>query len=130
MSDIINTTELAKYEKHFSTSVLFEKLKKVARKAGLKTIYAVLLLFYTLIDGKVSIKDKSIILGALGYFIFPLDLLPDMMLPVGYVDDLTMLFYAIGKIRSCITPEIKEQAKNKLREYFNVADENIPDICR
>jgi uncharacterized membrane protein YkvA (DUF1232 family) len=117
-----NTTALVKYEKHFSQSKLLEKLKKVAQKAGAKVVYSVLLLFYVLVDGNVSIKDRAIIIGALGYFIFPVDLMPDLMLALGYTDDLAMVLFSIGKIRKSITPEIELKAKSKLQEYFNVAD--------
>jgi uncharacterized membrane protein YkvA (DUF1232 family) len=127
---MIDTNELIKYEKHFSNSSLFDKLKRKAKKASLKTVYVALLLFYTLIDGNVSFKDKSLIIGALGYFILPLDFIPDMMLPVGYADDVAMLFFVIGKIRNSITPEIKQQARKKLQDYFSITDERLLDtIC-
>ncbi len=117
-----NTTALVKYEKHYSQSKLLAKLKKVAQKAGLKVVHSVLLLFYVLVDGDVSLKDRAIIIGTLGYFIFPVDLMPDLMLALGYTDDLAMLLFSIEKIRKSITPEIELKAKRKLEEYFNVAD--------
>ncbi len=120
-----NTTALVKYEKHYSPSKLLEKLKKVAQKVGLKGVYSVLLLFYVLVDGDVSIKDRAIIIGALGYFIFPIDLMPDLILALGYTDDLAMLLFSVGKIRKSITPEIERKAKKKLQEYFNVTDTDI-----
>ena len=110
------------YEKHYSQSRLLEKLGKVAKKAGLKVAYSVLLLFYVLVDGDISIKDRAIIIGALGYFIFPFDLVPDFMLPLGYADDLAMLLFSVGRIRKSITPEIELKAKRKLGEYFSGAD--------
>ncbi len=117
-----NTTALVKYEKHYSQSKLLEKLRKVAQKAGLKAVYSVLLLFYVLVDGNVSIKDRAIIIGTLGYFIFPVDLMPDVMLALGYTDDLAILLFSVGKIRKSITPEIESKAKRKLQEYFKGAD--------
>ncbi len=122
LQDYGNTTALVKYEKHYSQSKLLEKLRKVAQKAGLKAVYSVLLLFYVLVDGNVSIKDRAIIIGTLGYFIFPVDLMPDVMLALGYTDDLAILLFSVGKIRKSITPEIESKAKRKLQEYFKGAD--------
>ena len=37
-----------KYQKNYSESEFWIKLKKVARKAGVKVVYAALLLYYTI----------------------------------------------------------------------------------
>jgi|GEM_PF-3368742 len=44
---------------------------------------------------------KSLILGAAGilYFVTPIDVVPDFLLGIGYLDDLTVLTYVIGIIR-------------------------------
>ncbi|MFR0835659.1 MAG: YkvA family protein [Barnesiella sp.] len=96
-----------------------EKLKKVARKAGSKVIYVSLLLYYMMTGGTVSLKDKVLIMGALGYFIFPLDLIPDFLLPpLGYSDDLSVLLFVYSKIKAGITPEIKARADDKLKKLL------------
>lgn len=63
-------------------------LKSLQKKAGSSVLYAVLLLYFTLQKPKVLVKAKTTIIGALGYFILPLDLIPDIALGVGYTDDL------------------------------------------
>lgn len=42
-------------------------------------------------DRDVSRRDKAIVLGGLLYFVFPLDLVPDLLLPFGYADDAVVL---------------------------------------
>ncbi len=128
MENMENATALVKYEKHYSRLKLLNKLGKAAQKAGLKVVYSVLLLFYVLVDGNLSLKDRGIIIGALGYFIFPVDLLPDFMILLGYTDDLAVLLFALSKVRRSITPEIRLQAKKKLQEYFKVTDEELEKI--
>lgn len=114
--------DIEKYWKHYDEDKLLTKMKKVARKAGIKVIYLVLVLYYVLASDNVSSSDKGKIWGALGYFILPVDLIPDFIPVAGYSDDLAALlwaFYAIGKN---ITPEIKSAAEKKLREWFGDYD--------
>ena len=110
------------YAKVYNPSKLLEKLGKVARKAGAKVVYAVLLLYYALLDGDVPLKDKAIVVGALGYFILPFDFIPDMLGPLGYTDDMGALVLALKTIWTNITPKVKEQALQKLREWFDEVD--------
>ena len=67
---------------------------------------------------KVSAKEKTMIIGALGYFILPIDLIPDLIPVVGYTDDLAVLVAAI-KLLACVDDEVKRQAKEKLAEWFD-----------
>lgn len=71
----MKTEDLQEYQDNYNESGLWNKVKKVAKKAGLKVIYLVLLLFYTLHSETVSLADKAKIYGALGYFIMPVDLI-------------------------------------------------------
>lgn len=116
--------KLPKYESNYSPSKLFDKISKVAKKAGIKTVYAAMILYYALMDDKVPMKDKAIVVGALGYFILPFDLIPDFLLPIGYGDDAAALIYAVKIVWDNITPEVKNQAKNKLKEWFTSINES------
>ena len=104
--------------KHFSDDKFWGKLKKFAKKAGASVVYAVLLLYYTLQKPEVPMKTKSIIIGALGYFILPLDLIPDVFVGLGYTDDLGALGIALFQVAMYIDEDIKNQAKEKLKDWF------------
>jgi len=110
--------DLLKYKDHFSESKFWEKLGSYAKKAGAKAVYAALLGYFVLKSPDVPVEDKAKVYGALGYFILPLDLLPDMIPVVGYADDLSALVYALHAVWKNVTPEIELQAKDKLREWF------------
>ena len=110
------------YQSNYSESGLWKKVKSVAKKAGIKTIYMVLLLHYVLKSPDVSLEDKAKIYGALGYFILPIDLIPDFIPAVGYSDDVAALAFALHAVWKNVTPEIKEQAQRKLREWFGSFD--------
>ena len=112
------------YQSNYSESGLWKKVKSVAKKAGIKTIYMVLLLHYVLKSPDVPLEDKARIYGALGYFILPIDLIPDFIPAVGYSDDVAALAFALQAVWKNVTPEIKEQAQRKLREWFGSFDPN------
>lgn len=111
-------TNIEKYKDNYSEDKLSSKLSRVARRAGQKVIYVVLLLYYILQSPNVSTADKSKIWGALGYFILPTDLLLDFIPIIGYSDDLAALLIALHAVAINITPEIKNQAKAKLATWF------------
>ncbi len=113
---------LKKYEKEYSESELWEKIGEVAKMAGLRVIYYVLLLYYSLQSDTVTLKEKALIIGALGYFILPVDLVPDFIIGLGYGDDAAALV-AVVKMLENLNDDIKAQAKNKLKTWFEDFDE-------
>ena len=107
------------YANKFSQSEFAEKIARIAKRAGAKLVYAALILYYTLQSDKVSKSDKAIIIGALGYMISPLDVIPDAIPIAGLTDDLAVLLYVLKKVWTGIDPEIVEQAKSKLSRWFD-----------
>lgn len=112
---------------NYSDDKFWDKLKKFAKKAGSSVVYAVLLLYYTLQKPEVPTKAKAIIIGALGYFILPFDLIPDVAVGIGYTDDLGALGVALFQVAMYIDDEIKEKAKEKLKDWFG-EDVDTSDI--
>ena len=51
---------------------------------------------------------KAVLLGVLGYFIAPLDALPDFTPWVGYSDDLSLIGLVLNRVDTAITPAIKQ----------------------
>ena len=109
---------IEKSQKKYSEEGFKTKLSKVSRKAGLKVVYATLLLYYALNSPSISAKDKGIIYGALGYFILPADFILDLIPFAGYSDDFIALAWAISKVLKNITPEVKAQARKKISQWF------------
>ena len=75
--DLTQLPDFMKYKDKFTQNGFVEKISRIAKRAGVKLVYAALILYYTLESDRVSIKDKAIIIGALGYLISPLDVIPD-----------------------------------------------------
>ena len=114
-----NTKE---YEHHYNENSFWNKVLSLAKKAGTKLIYMALLLYYTLKSSHVSNTEKAIICGALGYFILPIDIIPDYIPFIGYTDDLTVMIYAYNRVKSNIDDNIKEKDKYKLHSLLGNYD--------
>ena len=69
----IELPDFMSYKDKFSNSKFVEKIQRVAKRAGAKLVYVALILFYTLQSDKVSLKDKAMIVGALGYLMQRVD---------------------------------------------------------
>ena len=110
--------EIKKYEGNYSDSGFWEKLAKFALKIGEPVVYDALLLFYLLKSPSCPVQQKALILGALGYLILPVDLVPDAIPLLGFTDDAGALAVVIKVVKNNITPEIENQAREKLSEWF------------
>jgi len=110
---------LLRFTEYYSETELFKKISAWGIKIGAEILYFALILFYVLTDEKTSLKNKLIIMGALGYFILPTDLISDFIPVLGFTDDAAFLSFAVMSISDSITPEIKEKAKEKLKELIN-----------
>jgi uncharacterized membrane protein YkvA (DUF1232 family) len=118
--------DFMKYSNKFTQKDFVEKISRIAKRAGSKLVYASLILYYTLQSDKVSKADKAIIIGALGYMISPLDVIPDAIPIAGLTDDLAVLLYVLKKVWTGIDPEIIEKARERLSKWFD--EEEINEI--
>jgi uncharacterized membrane protein YkvA (DUF1232 family) len=109
---------IEKNAEHYSESALWNKIKKFAQQAGQDIVEKALLLYFAAQSPDTPEWAKATIYGALGYFIFPLDVISDVIPVVGYTDDLGVLAAAISAVAINITPAIRMQAKKKLQDWF------------
>ena len=121
MSDQIGTNG---YGGEYSEESFWDKLKNVFKKAGIKVVYSALMLYYAYQNKETPAWAKTIIIGALGYFISPIDAIPDITPVAGYADDLGVLVAAIAAVGAYIDSEVKQNAKDKLHNWFGEFDED------
>lgn len=105
--------------KDFDDDSFWSKIRNFAVTAGREVIEKALWLYYAAQSSNTPLWAKTTIYGALAYFIFPLDAIPDMVPVVGYTDDLGTLAAAVGTVSLYITSEVKAQAKKKLSDWFD-----------
>jgi len=107
------------HAKHYSEKEFWKKVKTTAEDAGKTVIESAMTLYYVLQDKDTPFAAKGIILGALGYFILPLDVIPDF-LPGGFVDDLAVLGAALSAVAVSVKESHKQAARKKVKEWFKV----------
>ena len=111
--------EVQKYGTYYSDNRFWKKVERVAKKVGATVLLPVFTLYYMLQDDKVSLQHKAYIVGALGYFILPIDLIPDGILPViGFTDDIAVMTLVLKLVKDSITPEIKARAIARVSEII------------
>lgn len=95
----------------------WQKLKSYAGQAGKEVVEVALKLFYAWQDPDTPTSAKTIIVGALVYFVVPTDAVLDF-LPGGYVDDWGAMLGALWTVSEHIKEQHVVRAKNKLLEWF------------
>lgn len=114
--------ELSSHQASYSEESFWDKVKGFAQKIGSTGLFYALVLYYMTLDDKVPLPQKAIIMGALGYLILPIDVIPDALLGVGFTDDIGVMLTALKAVRDNITSEHLKSAEAKLKEWFPGAD--------
>ena len=113
--------QLEKHSEHYSDEKFIKKAKNEGKGLGFKALSAATTLYAALKSDQMPRSNKLIILGALGYFIFPFDLVADLLPLVGLSDDAFILIAALTKVFSSITDEMKDEgeriASNILKKH-------------
>ncbi|MDX9804938.1 MAG: YkvA family protein [bacterium] len=129
VNDVFEKSE--KYSKHYDDESFFKKILDFGKKAGSKVVFAALLLFYAVKSENMPLKEKGYILGALGYFILPFDIIPDFIPVVGYGDDFAVLFATVRMVATYIDPQVINDAKFKITEWFGeVNDADLEQVLK
>ena len=112
------TIDVDKYADNYSEEGLWSKITGNFKKVGANLLYKVLQLFYVAKNPNVPMKIRAAMIAPLGYFISPVDLIPDLTPVVGYSDDAAVIAMAIAFAHAYIDDNIRRQAKNTLCEFF------------
>lgn len=107
-----------RHAEQFSHTAFLKKVGRHARAAGRSTVGVGFTLYYCLADSDTPMWARNAILGALGYFILPIDTLPDFIPLTGYTDDLGVLTAAAATVVSHIKPAHREQAHQSVDRWL------------
>lgn len=94
------------------------KFWRTAKKAARQIPFMedVVAAYYCALDKQTPVKVKAILLGALAYFVLPIDAIPDFVAGIGFTDDIAVLTAAITAVSSHITPAHREAARDAIAE--------------
>jgi uncharacterized membrane protein YkvA (DUF1232 family) len=112
------TTNLSNPQTDYSDESFWAKLQKFALTAGREVVEKALTLYYTAQNPNVPAWAKTVVVGALTYFISPVDAIPDILVGIGFTDDLGVLLAAIATVSVYIDAKTKEQAQQKMSDWF------------
>jgi uncharacterized membrane protein YkvA (DUF1232 family) len=70
--------------------------------------------YYCALDRRTPLAARAILLGAVAYFVTPIDVIPDMVVGLGFTDDATVLATAIAVAGAHIQVEHREAARRVL----------------
>ena len=70
--------------------------------------------YYCALDPATPMRVRGMLLAALAYFILPADLIPDMILGLGFADDAALLTAVVGMVAAHITPTHRAAAARAL----------------
>lgn len=103
----------------FDANSYWEKIKNFAKEAGTEVVEKSLFLFYSTQSNETPMWAKTVVYSALAYFVLPTDAIPDFIPVVGYTDDLGALGAALATCAAYINQDVKEQARKKLKDWFD-----------
>ena len=75
--------------------------------------------YYCAVDSRTPTYVKTILFGALAYFVIPTDMIPDFISGLGYGDDATVLLAARSMVLKHISSEHRAAADLKLAKLRN-----------
>ena len=102
----------------FDDGSFWNKVKNFALKAGTEVIEKALWLYYAAQQPNTPAWAKTVIYGALAYFVLPVDAVPDAIPVAGFTDDLGALAAALGTVSMYVTAQVKTMATEKMKEWF------------
>lgn len=70
--------------------------------------------WYCALDPLTPARVKVVLMSALAYFVLPVDMIPDVLLSVGFTDDATVLATAIGVVGAHIKERHRKSARQRL----------------
>lgn len=100
----------------------WQKLNRFSYRAGREIVEKALWLFYAARRPETPVWARSVIVGALAYFVLPTDAIPDFIPGIGYTDDLSVLATAVGAVALFINDDVKRKTEEVLQKWFPKLD--------
>jgi uncharacterized membrane protein YkvA (DUF1232 family) len=90
------------------------KLKRLGRRIPFAE--DLLAAYFCTLDPATPNRVRLILLGAIAYFVLPVDGVPDFLPLLGFADDAALLMAAITQVAGSISEDHREQARAALQD--------------
>ena len=98
--------------------------RKVKRYAGkVPFLDEALASYYCATDPKTPLQAKAILMGALAYFVVPVDMMPDFVAWLGFTDDAAVFYAALRTVNAHIKDHHRIRARGWLEKNEDVVRE-------
>ena len=110
------------YAKHYTEGGFWGAIRKNADK--IPFLRDALGMFFCLRDPETPLWVKGLIVGALGYFILPLDVVPDFIPVLGWLDDAGVIAGVLGTLASAAlaAPGVCSHVDGDRRPHIRAGD--------
>lgn len=105
-------------EYRFDERGFLAKLKRFAYRLGRPAVGRLYALFFMMKSPDTPMRAKLLIAGALAYFLSPVDSIPDLLMPFGFSDDLTVLALVYEQMRQYLNEDIRSRAAEAAEKLF------------
>jgi uncharacterized membrane protein YkvA (DUF1232 family) len=102
----------------YTPATFWGKVRRFGGALGRGSLHVVFTLYHCLQDPDTPAWARTTIVAALGYFILPADLVPDIIPGAGLADDAAALASALAITAAHVKQEHRDRAKKLVEEWF------------
>lgn len=95
---------------NFNDQRFLQKLARFAVTLGKPVIEQIYALYFMMLSPDTPMKSKLMIVGALLYFVSPMDAIPDLLGPFGFSDDVAVIALVFKQLKDSMSVDIKAKA--------------------
>ena len=121
-----DVSALKKYAENYDEKKMWSKIKDFFFEAGINLVIKVVQLWYVLQKPEVPVHIKVAIMGAIAYFVMPVDFVLDV-LPGGYHDDLLAVTLTLLAAEEYMDDEVRRKAREIVME---IVDALMGETCK
>ena len=104
------------HARYFNDGAFWRTVRRAARRAGREVVEEAITLYHCLRDPDTPAWARAVIVGALGYFVLPTDLIPDFIPGIGFTDD----FGAFVIATTCVALHVKQEHRDRAQRVMSL----------
>jgi uncharacterized membrane protein YkvA (DUF1232 family) len=93
-----------------------ERFWRKVRRVAARIPFAedLLAAYFCAVDRHTPTYVRAVLCGAVAYFVLPADMIPDVLAPLGFTDDASVIAAALTAVGSNLQPRHRDQARERL----------------